>query len=97
MFRSKMSPGENWEPIAHGVTEAIAGDHIATARHLTIGACSCEGATAGGEPGEQVLSFDKGKVLQIARHFPRWQVAFVNPGTQQVEFKKGMDFARIFK
>lgn len=59
-----------------------------TAQHSTIGARGREGTTPGGDLWEQVLSFDKKKMLQIARHFPGWQVAFINPGTQQVEFKK---------
>lgn len=84
---------ENWKSTEHKVTEAITVVQITTAQCSTIGACLREGTMPGGDLGEQVLSFDKKKMLQIARHFPGWQVAFISTGTQQVEFKKGTDFA----
>lgn len=64
-----------------------------TVQHSAVGARVREGTMPGGDLWEQVLSFDKKKMLQIARHFPGWQVPFINPGTQQVELKKEMDFA----
>lgn len=91
MFRSKISPGRTGSPTEHKVL--LDGNHrgswwFRTVQYWTTGARVREGTTPGGDLWEQVLSFDKKKMLQIARHFPGWQVAFINPGTQQVEFKK---------
>lgn len=80
---------ENWKPAGHKVTGATTVVQMTTAQYSTIGAHFREGTTPGGDPGEQVLSFDRKKMLQIARHFPGWQVTFTNTGNNRWDSRKG--------